>query len=557
MTAAELQLLLAGREAEGVEFKPALLERRELAAYAVGIGNAGGGRLIMGASDKAPRQVQPVAPLTDETVQQLRRSIADATQIHVTIENVATPAGNVVVMTIPGRTRGQVFHTRDGRYLTRIGEDLRGLTVQELDAIRQEAVVELSAATIAGDWRQLVRAAGMEELRALMTEARAEADLLRQDDADLLRALAVLTPEGQLRAAGLLLVGRSEAIEQHFPHAHWRFFRMVADTDYDKVERGYDCLTVALRRLRDLVNADNPIVTVKGELVHAEFPRYPHLAVRELLVNALAHRDFTIAGGVTLKLYPDRLELTNPGGFAGDITPANILHHASLPRYGCLFGALTRIRVANAANLGVNRVYRELLSEGKEPPDYTTTGQTVTVTVFGQDARPAFIALSRAHPDLPVDGLLVIHYLTRHREISARQAAEVCQRSVANARDLLARLATRERLVELGGPPGRGRYYRLSLPAYTALGEALSYHVDSRLSQENLKGRILTALARGPLSNADIREITQLSRMQVTRLLWSLRDEGLVELRGSTKGGCWHLRSAEAPDSGQPQDGSP
>ena len=81
----------------------------------------------------------------------------------------------------------------------------------------------------------------------------------------------------------------------------------------------------------------------------------------------------------------------------------------------------------------------------------------------------------------------------------------------------------------------------MTAATYAQLGEAAAYHVDARLSQENLKGRILTALARTPLTNAEVREITQLSRQQVTRLLGQLREERLVRVSGSTKGSRWSL----------------
>ena len=543
MTLAELQRCIADREAEGIEFKPSLLTRKEIAEYAVGIGNAGGGYLIMGVTNEPPRRIQPVSPPSADDIQQIRRSVYDSAQIHVQVENLATPSGNVVIVPIPARPRGSVFHTRDGKYLIRLGEDLRGMTLQEIDAIRQEAGVELTAQPLPGDWRPLIRAAGMEELRALMKEAGAPADLTRLDDADLLRALGLLADQGELLMGGILLVGTSEQIQRRLPHARWQFFRMLSDTDYEQPDGAYDCLTIALRRLRELVNARNPVVTIPGWLVHPEFPRYPLLALRELLVNALAHRDYTAPGTATVKQYPDRLEISNPGGFLGDITPENILHHPSTPRYPTLFGALARIRLANAANLGVPRVFRELLSEGKEPPYYATTGQTVIVSVKGQDARREFLELVRAHPGLNVDDLLIIHFLTRHREITARQAAQLCQRPLEGAREHLARLANQERLIESGGPAGRGRYYRLTSAAYQQLGQALAYHVDRRLTRENAKGRILNALERGPLTNAQLREITQLERRQVVSLMVQLRLEQLVETEGTRRGSRWRLAS--------------
>lgn len=541
MTSEELIDIMAGREGERVEFKPSLLGRRELAEYAVGLGNSGGGWLLTGISDRPPRRVLSFPWPSDDELQRIRTSIYDAARIRVDLLRVEHPDGPVLAMRVPPRPRGMVFHTQDGKYLIRLDEGLRGMTLPELDAIRREAGGEMTAQSISGTWAELVRPAGMEALRELMSEAGAPRDLATLADPDLLRALGLLNRDDELLTAGLLLVGHSEAIRARVPHAQWSFFRMKGDTDYEQAERGNDCLAVALRRLRELVATDNPIVTIKGDLVHAEFPRYPQIALRELLVNALAHRDFEVPGGVVLKQFRDRLELSNPGAFPGDITPENILHHPSTPRYPALFSALAKVRLANAANLGVPRAFRDLLSEGKEPPVYSTTGQTVTVTIKGQEATPAFIKLIRQHPDLTVDDLLIVHYLTRHREVSTTEAARICQRPLDSTREILARLATRDRLLETGGTAGRGRYYRLSRQACEELGEILAYHVDSRLSRENAKGRVLAALRHGPLFNAQIREITQMSRQQATRLMESLRSEGLIRLEGQKRGALWHL----------------
>ena len=543
MTSEELNSFLDGSEGEHVEFKPSLLGRRELAEYAVGLGNSGGGWLLTGISDRKPRRVLAFPWPSEEELQRIRTSIYDAARIRVDLVRIEHSEGPVLGMRVPPRPRGMVFHTQDGKYLIRLDEGLRGMTLAELDGIRQEAGVERTAMPIPGPWTDRVRPAGMEALRDLMTEAGAARDLLALPDGELLRALGILDTADQLLIAGLLLVGHSEAIRAQVPHAQWSFFRMTGDTDYAQAERGYDCLTVALRRLRELVGTNNPIVTVKGDLIHAEFPRYPQIALRELLVNALAHRDFEVPGGVVLKQYSDRIELSNPGAFPTDITPENILHHPSTPRYPALFGALSRVRLANAANLGVPRAFLDLLSEGKEPPVYSTSGQSITVTVRGQEASPAFVALVRRHPDLNVDDLLVLHYLTRNREIDTAETARICQRPLDTARELLARLATRDRLLEPGGTAGRGRYHRLSRQACEELGDTLAYHRDSRLSLENAKGRVLDALQHGALSNAQIREITQMSRRQVTTLMQSLREGKLVKKDGERRGSRWLLGS--------------
>ena len=145
MNLSELQYLMDCDEDEQVEFKPSLVSRTEIARYAVGIGNAGGGYLILGVTNRPPRCVEHLPPLSAEDIQQIRRSVYDSARIHIRVENLDTPEGNVVVIAIPPRPRGQVFHTRRGDYLIRIGEDLRGLTVAEIDAIRTESGIEFTS----------------------------------------------------------------------------------------------------------------------------------------------------------------------------------------------------------------------------------------------------------------------------------------------------------------------------------------------------------------------------------------------------------------------------
>lgn len=140
-----------------------------------------------------------------------------------------------------------------------------------------------------------------------------------------------------------------------------------------------------------------------------------------------------------------------------------------------------------------------------------------------------------------MDHLLVVHYLTRHREMTVATAAGICQRPREGARETLAKLSREMRVLEVGGGSGHGQYYRLTRPVYDLLGHRLEYEVDRRLTLENARARVLAVLADRALSNADVREITQLSRYQSVRLMDSLRQEGLVKLVGLRRGAKWHL----------------
>lgn len=539
MTEADLRQIMAVRENENIEFKEGVLGRKEIGEYAVALGNMGGGKLIFGITDQIPRQIVGVQLPTDVEAERIRASVADYTGIHVQLEGISTPEGNVLVVHIPPRPRGLPFHTKDGKYLVRVADSVRGMSIQELDDIRREAGAELTSRPVLGPLERLIRPAGVEALRELMREAQAPPDLISLSDPDLLRSLGVILEDGTIQLAGVLLVGNSDVLQDQLPYARWQFRRMTSDTDYDQRADGDDCITIALKRLREFVESNNPIVTLTGSFVQPELPRYPTIALRELFVNALVHRDYEKPGSVSLKLYPDKLELANPGSLPDGVTARNILHHPSVARYPTLMGILTRMRLANEANLGLPRVYRELLQEGKEPPIYDAKAAYVRVVVPGKDARREFLELVQQNPQITVDQLLVVHYLENNPDINVPRAAIEMQRTPDEAAGVLNRMVT-ERILSKKSRSEKGAF-QLSERTYAVLASVLSYRLDERVSDEEARSRILAALESGPLKNEEMRSITKLGRYQVVRLMKALQGEGRVRLEGKGKAQRWVL----------------
>src|SRR5690606_41619325 len=67
-------------------------------------------------------------------------------------------------------------------------------------------------------------------------------------------------------------------------------------------------------------------VQIGAHMTRSEHFAYPLKAVRELVVNAVAHRDYSIQGdGIRLYLFSDRLEITSPGNLPGPVTVDNIV----------------------------------------------------------------------------------------------------------------------------------------------------------------------------------------------------------------------------------------
>lgn len=504
---------------------------------AVCMANGGGGTVVFGVNDKAVGRVNAIRGVPPEIdINRLKKAVYDSTDPKLTpvFQELSVPegTGRLIVMQIyPGLPP---YTDTQGRGKIRIGTDCQPLT----GTLRRRVMVEtgetdFTAALVSGRPESLISAAAMERLREAARRENAPDDLLRRPDRELLANLGLIR-DGHLLRAGVLLTGTENAIRSHFPGYVWTHLRMVSDADYSDRADGYDALPIALERIFDRIMAHNPITTVPQGLFHFEIRTYPEIALREALLNAFVHADYRIHGPILVKQFRDRLEISNPGGLPGGITPQNILRHEPVPRNPTLVDALTRLRLVNRSNLGVRRMYQALLIEGKEPPEIIDEGESVRVIFRASNLSVPFRLFVAEEADkgriLTVEELLIIQHLLRHPEIDTITAAHITQQTEGDARETLSRMERDLGYLERGGT-GRGTWWYLRAKLHQRLSAPGHPEIDRRIDWEAAKTRVLSVLKqraeRGEpgLSNAEIRRITHLDRNQVVRLMRELRQE--------------------------------
>jgi len=234
-----------------------------------------------------------------------------------------------------------------------------------------------------------------------------------------------------------------------------------------------------------------------------------------------------------VKLYGDRLEISNNGGFIAGITSNNILHHQPAARNPLLVEALTRLRLVNRSNLGINRMFSALLIEGKAPPLIREIGDSVLVCFPKRELDAAFrlfVAEESAQGrHLGVDELLLLGHLRKHPELDTATAAALCQRSEAEIRERLSAMESAGH-IEHGGA-GRGTYWCMHPELYRRLAGDGQGEARRRIDWDAAKTRVLSILMersrRGEqgLSNQEIRQITRFDRSQARRLIQQLMQE--------------------------------
>ena len=110
-------------------------------------------------------------------------------------------------------------------------------------------------------------------------------------------------------------------------------------------------------------------------------PEYPEFVLREAIVNAVAHRDYTLRGShIQIRLYPDRIEFQSPGGLLPPVTVENIENeHAT--RNEAIVGLLGELDYMEERGRGFDGILRELREAGLAPPEMTDNGASFSLIV--------------------------------------------------------------------------------------------------------------------------------------------------------------------------------
>ncbi|MHA6261440.1 ATP-binding protein [Sporosarcina sp. CAU 1771] len=506
---------------------------KKIIQMSICMANGGGGHVVFGVADKIQKRKNAIRGVPNNLdLYSLHKRVYERTDPHLlpTLKEIKVPEGTGILLIVSVTGEMAPHTTTDGSATIRKGKDCIPLTGSlRKEMVGPSIVLDVTSEIVPEDWTTVVSAAAMEKVREKMTEVNAPGDLSTLNDFDLLTSIGALNGN-HFTKGGLLIFGKGPAIQRLIPQYRWAYRKMLSDTEYVVRDDGYQPIPIALYELERYLATDNPLITVESGLFHHEFSTYPKIAIREALMNAFTHRDYRISGTVMLKQYKDKLILTNPGNFIGGINAENILHHPSFPRNHHLMELLDRLHLVNRSNMGVPRIYRSLLVEGKEPPSYREVGNSIELNLIASSLFPNFkklIAdLSNQGISLDVDDLLILQYLLRHEQIDTLIAAHVAQRGQDQAKELLSKLTNDLRLLEAVGR-GKGRYYTLAKATSDILKDKMSYERQVNLDDEAVKMRILTLLKDDDLTNQDIRNMTGWDRKKVYNIVKQLESSGV------------------------------
>jgi ATP-dependent DNA helicase RecG len=186
--------------------------------------------------------------------------------------------------------------------------------------------------------------------------------------------------------AGILLFGLNP--EFFLPGSYIQYVKfseieMTSEVEYEKKFSG--ALISILNIIDDFIKSnilkERPVR--KDSFQESTVRNYPYWALRELMMNAIMHRNYESNAPIYIYEFSNRIEIHNPGGLFGEATPQNF-PNASDYRNVVLAEAMKVLGYVNRFNYGVKRAIDELVKSGNGTPDFDlslTTKFKVTIPI--------------------------------------------------------------------------------------------------------------------------------------------------------------------------------
>jgi ATP-dependent DNA helicase RecG len=540
---------LAEPEGEHLEFKEASenYQFEKLVKYCAALANEGGGKMILGVTDKRPRVIVGTNAFAEPA--RTVAGLVERLRLKIECEEMQHQGGRVLIFHIPSRPLGMAIEA-DGAFWMRAGEALRAMTQDELRRIVLEAGPDYSAEVCAAAGIADLDLAAVERFRGLWMAKSGNASLARAKVEQVLEDSELLCG-GKITYAALILFGTRAALGRHLGQAEtvFEYRSSEASIPYQQRLEFRQGFFTALDELWGAINLRNDVQQYQDGLFVRQIPTFNERVVREAILNAVTHRDYRLAGSVFIRQFPQKLEVVSPGGLPAGITLDNILNR-QLPRNRRVAEACAKCHLVERSGQGIDLMFRNLIEEGKPQPDFTgTDDHQVSVTLCGEVRNPQFLRflerVGRERQTLfGTMDLITLDYVQRQEQVPE---------AFKHGLEHLLEQGVIERIGR-----GRGVRFLLSRRFYSFLGRRGRYTREKGLDRATQKELLVRHIRESEPEGARLADLQDvlpdLSRKQVQTLLRELRDDGRVTVIGVTRSGRWHLTQKESSIAPNPKE---
>lgn len=410
MLKTELLEIISNGESSGIEFKRDDIRPEDLGKEIVALANLQGGRILLGVEDDGTISgIQNRGrSSTEEWVMQCFRDKVHPLIIPYYEEVVVAPDLKVAVITIEqGSSKPYVLrHNGQERIYIRIGTTSCDATREQqarlygIGGLLHPEVMLVSGTSIGSLDMDRVRNYLFNIIKDPENPATKEQWIER------LTGLSFIAPAQNgntpCTIAGLVSFGVSP--RRFLPQAGIRFmvfqgtdktYRALIDETIDgplfnrlRVSENGTLENVDHGLIERLSSLIRPYISLEGDSINNGMQRertwlYPWEAVRETIINAIAHRDWTRSVDIEITVYSDRLEVISPGGLQNSMTIEKMIAGQRSPRNPLIVNLLRDYGYVDARGMGVRtKVIPLMKSENNQEPIFEARDDYVKVILY-------------------------------------------------------------------------------------------------------------------------------------------------------------------------------
>ncbi len=511
---------------------------KELAVTAVCLANTQGGKIIIGVEDKNHKPPPDQVISTDimnKTVTRLR-SLCFNVGLFLNEPERHCNGGEYFSITIQP-TLKSLATTSDGKVFIRIGD--------QCQPARGEDILRIAAEKDAFQWELQPRNINVSEvdLRNFAEEIRSS-DRVKEfvkemSDIEIAEHYN-LVYKGNLTNLGALWLGnpahRSRLVYpltiQYIVYDELE--KKVRKEDWnDYTKNPKDLILDIEKKAIELTYFDE----FPDGLFRKKIRHFDARLVRELLINAIAHKSYTISGDIFIKVFPGRLEISNPGGLPLGITKENILQSVSR-RNPHLIRVLSDLKLMEGEGSGYDLIYEITGRDAKPFPEIFTDFNTTSVIqyskVLDEEALLIMDFIAKNYP-LSQKELIVLGIVVRHKKILSTQLTKELQLSDDDRmRSYVDRLLEQSILISRGIKKGTEYLINPKLIASAKINVKPSLKT---IEPHRLKALIIEDLISYPESKSSEiqKRIAGLPIEEIRKTLLIMEREGSVVSHGAKK----------------------
>jgi predicted HTH transcriptional regulator len=188
-------------------------------------------------------------------------------------------------------------------------------------------------------------------------------------------------------------------------------------------EYGYCSLIKATKSVLAKLDIENRTAATITPVERKETPLWDKVALREAVINAIVHNDYSFEVPPKFEIFPDRLEITSAGRLPESLTREEFFSGISIPRNKELMRIYRDVELVESLGSGIPRI---LKAYGEECFKFTDNFIRITFPVSGQGKSGEKTTQKTTQKATQKTAQKILHYIKQDASISRNKLAELC-----------------------------------------------------------------------------------------------------------------------------------